>query len=77
MFWVALVIPFFWFTTPMLLKTVQLYCENQFGILQLRYADGEITTDEYEQRKTRIERDLRDPKFQPLSGVPLDQEGPA
>jgi hypothetical protein len=32
---------------------------------------------EYEQRKRRIERDLRDPKLQPLTGVPLDQNRPA
>ncbi len=77
MFWVMLIISFFLLATPVRRKTVRLYRENPFGILQRRYAAGEITTEEYEQRKTRIERDLRDPKLQPLSGVSLDQDGPA
>lgn len=43
------------------------YRENPFGILQRRYAAGDLTTEEYEDRKTRIERDLRDPRQWPLS----------
>ncbi len=56
---------------------VGMYRETPLGILQRRYAAGEITTEEYEQRKMRIERDLLNPKLQSLSGVPLEQEGPA
>jgi putative membrane protein len=62
-FWVMLFIPFFWLATPVRRKTVQLYRENPFGILQRRYAAGEITMEEYEERKTHIERDLSDPRF--------------
>lgn len=39
---------------------------DSFGLLQRRYAAGEITTEDYEQRKTRIERDLRDRESQHL-----------
>jgi putative membrane protein len=76
-FWVMLIISFFWLAIPVRRKTFRLYRETPFGILQRRFAAGEITAEEYEQRKTRIERDLRDPKLQPLSGVPLEQEEPA
>jgi putative membrane protein len=75
--WLMLIIPFFFLATPVRRKTVRLYRENPFGILQRRYAAGEITTEEYEERKSRIERDSRDPKLQPLSPVPLEQDVPA
>ena len=41
---------------------MRLYRDDPLGILQRRYAAGEITTAEYEERKTRIEQDLRSPK---------------
>ena len=77
MFWVILIISFFWFTTPVRRKTAQRYRENPFAILQRRYAAGEITTEEYEERRTRIERDSGDIKLQPLSSVPGDHDVPA
>jgi putative membrane protein len=75
--WLILIVPFFFLATPVRRKTVRLYQENPFGILQRRYAAGEITTDEYEERKSRIERDSQSPKLQPLSPVPHDQDVPA
>ena len=77
LFWLMLIIPFFWLATPVRRKTVRQYRENPFGILQRRYAAGEITTEEYEQRKTRIDRDQLDPKLQQLSRVPREQDEPA
>jgi putative membrane protein len=76
MFWVILIVAFFSLAIPVRRKTVWLYRENPFGILQRRYAAGEITTEEYEQRKDRIARDSRDPKLQPFSRTPLDQNLP-
>ncbi len=63
--------------TPIRRKTVQLYRENPMGILQRGYAAGEITTTEYEERESRIERVSRDSKLQPLSPLPFDQDAPA
>jgi putative membrane protein len=77
LFWVMLIIGFFSIAIPVRRKTVRLYHVNSFGILQRRYAAGEITTEEYEERKTRIERDLSNPKFQPLSRTHTSQEPPA
>jgi hypothetical protein len=37
----------------------QLYSGDPLGLLQRRYAAGEITTQEYLERKSRLERDLR------------------
>ena len=66
-FWLMLIIPFFFFATPVRRKTVRRYQETPFGILQHRYAAGEITTEEYEERKSRIVRDSSDPGLLPLS----------
>jgi len=60
MFWILLIIPFFWIATPVRRKTVHLYRDNPFGILQRRYAAGELSSDEYEARKARIKQDLQD-----------------
>lgn len=32
--------------------------ESPLEVLQRRYAEGELSTDEYEERKERLERDL-------------------
>jgi putative membrane protein len=66
--WLMLTVPFFFLVTPVRRKTARRYREDPFGILQRRYAAGEITTDEYEERKSRIARDSSHPKFLPLSG---------
>lgn len=76
-FWVVMIVAFFALAIPVRRATVRLYREDPLGILQRRYAAGEITTEEYEQRKARIERDLRDPRLQPLSRTHLDQDAPA
>ncbi|MDP3273567.1 MAG: SHOCT domain-containing protein [Deltaproteobacteria bacterium] len=69
-FWLMLLAPFLFFVTPVRRSTAQRYRENPFGILQRRYAAGEITTEEYEDRKARIERDWREPGGGPGSAVP-------
>jgi len=62
MLWVFLFISFFSLATPVTRRRMRLYNEDPFGILRRRYAAGEISSDEYEERKTRIERDLGDSK---------------
>ena len=57
MFWVVLIIMFFGWTVPVPRRTVRMYREDPLGILQRRYAAGEITTQEYEERKARIQKD--------------------
>ena len=69
-FWIFLLIPFFSMATPVRRKTARLYLDNPFAILRRRYAAGEITTEEYEDRKSRIERDSQDPSVQSLAAMP-------
>ncbi len=76
-FWLMLIIPFFFIATPVRRKTVQLYRENPLGILQRRYAAGELTTEDYEDRKSRIERDMRDAKFRSSSPNASEQSATA
>ena len=76
-FWLVLIIPVFTFATPIRRKTARLYRENPFGILQRRYAAGEISTEDYEERKSRIERDAHQSKPKPLSSVSRVQDVPA
>ena len=47
---------------------IRMYREDPLGILQRRYAAGELTTAEYEERKARIERDS-DPKLREADAV--------
>ena len=53
LFWVAIVVVLFLSLTP----TSRRQTERPLDILQRRYAAGEITTQEYEERKAVIERD--------------------
>ena len=66
-FWLILIVPLFVVATPVRRKTARLYRDDPFSILQRRYAVGEITTDDYEDRKSRIKRDLADISTPPLS----------
>lgn len=54
LFWVVLIVLFFGTLTPVPRHKLR---ETPLQILQRRYAAGEISTEEYEDRKTRIERD--------------------
>ena len=62
-FWIVLMLALFAVATPVPRRRMRLYRENPLGILQRRYAAGELTTEEYEERKARIERDSRDLKL--------------
>ena len=62
MFWVLLIVSFFSLAFPVPRSRMRLYRDDPLGILQRRYAAGEITTAEYEERKAHIEQDLRSSK---------------
>ena len=59
-FWLALVAVFFTLAVPVPRRRVRLY-DHPLSILRRRYAAGEISTDEYEERRTRLIRDLEQP----------------
>ena len=56
-FWIILLVSFFSFLTPVPRKKARLHRLTPFDILQRRYAAGEISTEDYEERKARLERD--------------------
>lgn len=53
-FWVVLIIVFFSLLTPVPRHKLR---ETPIEILKRRYAAGEISSQEYEERKSRLERD--------------------
>jgi putative membrane protein len=59
LFWLVLLVAVFSWATPVPRRRMRLY-EHPLATLQRRYAAGELTTEEYDERKSRIERDLRD-----------------
>lgn len=59
LFWFLIISAFFSLLTPVPRHKAR---ETPLQILQRRYAAGEITTEEYEGRKQRLERDASPPK---------------
>jgi len=54
-FWVILIVLLFSIVMPRHRRTIRR--ETPLEVLQRRYAAGEISTEEYEERKARLERD--------------------
>ncbi|MEW6681482.1 MAG: SHOCT domain-containing protein [Nitrospirota bacterium] len=54
LFWIVLILAFFSLLTPVPRHRAR---ETPLQILQRRYAAGELSTQEYEERKARLERD--------------------
>ena len=54
LFWIAIIATFFSLVRPVPRREVR---ETPLEILKRRYAAGEITSVEYDERKTRLERD--------------------
>lgn len=54
LFWIVLILAFFSLLTPVPRHRAR---ETPLQVLQRRYAAGEISTQEYEERKARLERD--------------------
>lgn len=57
LFWIALMIVFFSLATPVSRSRVRQY-DHPLSVLRRRYAAGEITTEEYEERRARLLKDL-------------------
>ncbi len=57
LFWIILLVSFFSFLTPVPRKKARLNRLTPLDILQRRFAAGEISTEDYEERKAILERD--------------------
>ena len=58
LFWIVILVAFFALLTPVPRRRARMYQrETPLELLQRRYAAGEISTDDYEERKARLERD--------------------
>ena len=55
LFWVLLIVSFFGVATPVPRSRAK---QTPLDILQRRYAAGEISTAEYEERKEKLTRDI-------------------
>jgi putative membrane protein len=58
-FWFVMIVVLFSLATPVPRRRMRLY-EHPLSILQRRYAAGDITTEEYEERKAHIQKDVKD-----------------
>lgn len=54
LFWIILIIAFFALATPLPRHRAR---QTPLELLQRRYAAGEISSEEYEERKAKLERD--------------------
>jgi putative membrane protein len=59
MFWIAAIAIFFSLATPVWRSNARIY-EDPLSILRRRYAAGELTTAEYEERKLLLQKDARE-----------------
>ncbi|HEX3901485.1 MAG TPA: SHOCT domain-containing protein [Polyangia bacterium] len=66
-FWVVLMVAFFSLLAPVPRGRMRLY-DNPLSVLQRRYAGGEISTQDYEERKTVLERDIAAPQDRSFFG---------
>lgn len=62
LFWVVLLLAFFSLATPVPRRRVR---ETPLEVLQRRYAAGEISTGEYDERKTRLTNDRTESQARP------------
>jgi len=72
-FWLALAVVFFTVAVPVPRRRVRLY-DHPLSILRRRYAAGEISTEEYEERRARLIRDLEQPDRPTTLNVPQRRE---
>jgi putative membrane protein len=77
MFWIAAIAIFFALATPVRRGRGRLY-DDPISILRRRYAAGEITTEEYEDRKSRLLKDMREEPSGSVRQPPrIDRHQPA
>lgn len=75
-FWIALVVIFFSLATPVRRTQARFY-NDPLSILRRRYAAGELTTEQYEERKARLEKDLREDAGRSREPPRIDRHQPA
>ncbi|HVV53201.1 MAG TPA: SHOCT domain-containing protein [Polyangia bacterium] len=76
-FWIALIAVFFSLATPVRRINARRY-DDPLSILRRRYAAGELTTEEYEDRKARLLKDARDDAAAAAKETPrIDRHQPA
>jgi putative membrane protein len=75
-FWIIGLILFISLATPVRRTTWREVSTTPLSLLQKRYAAGEISTAEYEERKAVLERDTRSPAADSHSGGPVAPLGP-
>ncbi|MGE0886668.1 MAG: SHOCT domain-containing protein [Blastocatellales bacterium] len=56
-FWLLIIVVFFWLTASRSGERESNNRETPLELLQRRYAAGEITTEEYEERKIHLKQD--------------------
>lgn len=77
MFWIATIAIFFSVATPVR-RTNARSTDDPLSILRRRYAAGQLTTAEYEERKALLENDMRErPSRDPRQEPRIDQHQPA
>jgi putative membrane protein len=59
LFWMIMIVALLSWAPPVSRRRMRVY-EHPLATLQRRYAAGELTTAEYEERKARIEQDMRE-----------------
>jgi len=76
--WIAALAIFFSFATPVRRSNVRRY-DDPLAILRRRYAAGDITTEEYEERRSRLEEaGMRDRNLEASRRpAPVDRHQPA
>jgi len=57
LFWVAVIVIFFSLATPVPRSRIRQMRETPLDILRRRYASGELTSEEFDERKRRLEGD--------------------
>jgi len=77
LFWIAVVAIFFSLATPVRRSNARTY-DDPLSILRRRYAAGELTTAEYEERKLLLQKDIREqPSAASRQPPRMDQHQPA
>lgn len=73
LFWIVLIVSTFSWATPVPRRQMRRY-EHPLATLQRRYAAGELTTSEYDERKARIVSDMHLLDVRPnAAGAPRDR----
>jgi putative membrane protein len=76
-FWVVAIVLFFSFLTPVPRVRSRERRETPLDILQRRYAAGELTTAEYEERRARLIGDRQGAPEMPVRPPPPTTSSPA